>query len=72
MIETFRYGEATLVAPFKYSGVIWAGILGYLIWGHIPELSTIAGSGIVIMTGLYILNRESIKNKKINSQFKLH
>ena len=31
MIETFRYGEATLVAPFKYSGVIWAGLLGYLI-----------------------------------------
>ena len=72
MIETFRYGEATLVAPFQYSGVIWAGILGYLIWGHIPELSTIAGSGIVIIAGLYILNRERIKNKKINSQFKLH
>ena len=58
MIETFRYGEAALVAPFKYSGVIWAGILGYLIWGHIPELSTIVGGGIVIMAGFYILNRE--------------
>ena len=63
LIETFRYGEATLVAPFKYSGIIWAGILGYLIWGHIPELCTIVGSGIVIMAGCYILNRERYKNQ---------
>ena len=63
MIETFRYGEAALVAPFKYSGIIWAGILGYLIWGHIPELYTIVGSGIVIMAGFYILNRERLENQ---------
>ena len=61
MIETFRYGEAALVAPFKYSAIIWSGILGYLIWGHIPELSTIVGSGIVMMTGFHILNRERVK-----------
>ena len=63
MIETFRYGEAALVAPFKYSGIVWAGILGYLIWGHIPEICTIVGSGIVIVAGFYILNREGFKNK---------
>ena len=64
MIETFRYGEAALVAPFKYSGVIWAGILGYLIWGDIPELSTIVGISIVILAGFYILNREKVKIEK--------
>ena len=64
MIETFRYGEAALVAPFKYSGVIWAGILGYLIWGDIPEPSTIIGIGTVILAGFYILNRERNKNAK--------
>ncbi len=62
MIETFRYGEAALVAPFKYSGVIWAGALGYFIWGDVPELSTIAGIGIVIISGFYILHRERVKN----------
>ena len=66
MIETFRYGEATLIAPFKYSGIIWAGILGYLIWGHIPNPSTIVGIGIVIISGVYILDRERVKNKKID------
>ena len=61
MIETFRYGEATLVAPFKYSGVIWAAIFGYLIWADIPDLGTISGVAIVITASLYILHRERIR-----------
>ena len=60
MIETFRYGEAALVAPFKYSGVIWAAIFGYFIWGDIPELRTVIGSTVVVIAGIYILHRERI------------
>ncbi len=60
MIETFRYGEAALVAPFKYSGVIWAAIFGYFIWGDIPELRTVIGVTVVVIAGIYILHRERI------------
>ena len=60
MIETFRYGEAALVAPFKYSGVIWAAIFGYFIWGDIPELHTVLGVTVVVIAGIYILHRERI------------
>ena len=67
MIETFRYGEATLVAPFKYSGVIWAGLLGYLIWGDIPGLTAVLGVSIVIISGIYILHREQIQRPKSRS-----
>ena len=65
MIETFRYGEATLVAPFKYSGVIWAGLLGYLIWGDIPDFITIVGVSILVLSGTYILHREQIRRGKL-------
>ena len=58
MIETFRYGEAALVAPFKYSGIIWAGILGYLIWGDFPDLWTFTGLLIIIFSGVYVFRRE--------------
>ena len=61
MIETFRYGEAALVAPFKYSGVVWAAIFGYLIWGDIPDLRTTMGATIVIIAGIYILHRERLQ-----------
>ena len=64
MIETFRYGEATLVAPFKYSGVIWAGLLGFLIWGDIPDFTTIVGVSILVFSGIYILHREQIRGAK--------
>jgi hypothetical protein len=45
MIETFRYGEAALVAPFRYSAV---ALLGYLVWGDITDLWTVTGVGIVV------------------------
>ena len=64
MIETFRYGEASLVAPFKYSGIIWAGFLGYIIWGDLPDLASIVGISIVIVSGLYILRRERFHKSK--------
>lgn len=58
IIESFRQGEAALVAPFKYSAILWAIIFGYLFFGDLPDLWTIAGALIVISAGLYILQRE--------------
>ena len=64
MIETFRYGEAALVAPFKYSGVVYAAILGYLVWGDIPDLRTVIGVTVVITAGIYILHREQVQYRE--------
>jgi drug/metabolite transporter (DMT)-like permease len=61
MIETFRYGKAALVAPFRYSGVICAALMGYLVWGDIPDLWTVTGAGIVVAAEFYILHRERAK-----------
>ncbi len=61
MIETFRYGEAALVAPFKYSGAVWAAIFGYFIWGDIPDLGTVMGVTVVVVASIYILYRERVR-----------
>ena len=61
MIETFRYGEAALVAPFKYSGAVWAAIFGYFIWGDIPDPGTVMGVTVVVVAGIYILHRERVR-----------
>src|SRR5262249_50297592 len=37
VINAFRGTEVSVVAPFRYAGVIWAIVLGFLIWGHIPN-----------------------------------
>lgn len=59
MIECYRLAEAALVAPFKYSTVIWAALLGFLIWGDVPDGWSITGVTIVVASGLYILRRET-------------
>ena len=63
MIETFRYAEAALASPFKYASIIWATILGYLMFGDVPGASTLAGGAVVIASGLYILHRERKKRR---------
>jgi drug/metabolite transporter (DMT)-like permease len=52
---------AAAVGPFYYFALVWAIILGYLFWGDIPTLSLLAGSGIVVASGLFLLWRESGK-----------
>jgi len=59
MIEAFRHAEAALVAPFKYTSMIWAVLFGYLLFGDLPDAWTLAGAAVVILAGLYILHRET-------------
>ena len=61
MVETFRLAEAGLVAPFRYSSILWAGGLGYIFWGDIPDRWVVAGTVVLIASGLYILHREIVR-----------
>jgi drug/metabolite transporter (DMT)-like permease len=63
MIESFRMAEAALVAPFKYTGFIWAVIYGAAIWGDYPDRWTILGALVILASGLYILHRELLRRK---------
>ncbi len=59
IIESFRFGEAALLSPFKYTNLIFAVALGYVIWGDLPDQWTWVGTAVVIVSGLYILHREA-------------
>ena len=58
-IEAFRSGEAAIIAPFKYTTMIWAVLFGFLIWGDVPKAWVLVGVVLVGGSGLYILNREA-------------
>lgn len=57
-IMTMRVGEIGFVAPFRYTGLIWAIVLGMLVFHEFPDGLTLAGSAIVVFMGLYTFYRE--------------
>ncbi|MGI9407425.1 MAG: DMT family transporter [Hyphomicrobiaceae bacterium] len=58
MIVAVRTGELSVVAPFRFTKVIWGVLVGYLIWGYIPNALALTGFALVIGAGLYAFFRE--------------
>lgn len=57
-IQAMRFGDVSFTSPFRYTALIWAGLLGYIAFGDIPDLAMIIGSVIVVGSGLFTLYRE--------------
>lgn len=57
-VMVMRVGEIGFVAPFRYTGLIWALVLGYLVFGDWPDQLTMIGASIVVAMGLFTLWRE--------------
>ncbi len=57
-VMTIRIGDIGFVAPFRYTAMVWALILGLLMFGEIPDMPMMTGTVIIILTGLYSLHRE--------------
>ena len=63
LVVAFLFGEAVVVAPFRYFALIWATLYGYLMFGDIPGLDTLSGAAIVVGSGLFIFYREARKSR---------
>ena len=59
MIQAFDRAQASLLAPFNYSKLLWSILLGYIVFGQLPTINTLAGTTLIIAAGLYIVYRES-------------
>ena len=57
-VAVMRVGEIGFVAPFRYTGLLWALVLGWLFFGDWPDALTLAGAGVVVAMGLFTLFRE--------------
>jgi len=57
-VMTMRQGEIGFVAPFRYTGILWALLLGWLVFGDWPDDLTLIGAAIVVAMGLFTLWRE--------------
>lgn len=57
--QAFRIAPASVVAPFDYSGLLWAGIFGWLFWDEVPGWIACLGAALIAASGIYIAWRES-------------
>ncbi len=57
-VKAMRAGDIGFVSPFRYTVLIWAIILGYIVFGDIPDAWTISGTIIIVATGAFTFYRE--------------
>lgn len=58
MTESYRHGDMSIIAPFEYTSMIFAIIVGYYVFGEPPTIYTLVGGAIVIAAGIFIVLRE--------------
>lgn len=58
IVEATRSGDASAIAPFRYSRLVFAMLVGAVVFGERPDLLTLGGAALVIISGLYTLYRE--------------
>jgi drug/metabolite transporter (DMT)-like permease len=53
-----RGGDMSAIAPWRYTGLLWALVLGWVVWGDVPNALAWAGIALLIAAGLYLMRRE--------------
>lgn len=60
LTQAYRIGEASVVTPFEYTGLLWSVVYGWVFWRDWPTMPDWAGIAVIVAAGLYILWRETI------------
>ncbi len=64
MLRAFRLAPIGVIAPFQYSGIIWATLIGWWVWGDLPALNVWIGAAILVASGLYVMWRERLRARE--------
>ena len=61
LTEAWASAQVSAIAPYSYSALLWSIGLGWLAFGDLPGVAMLAGSGLIVAAGLYILHREMVR-----------
>jgi len=64
MNRSLKLAPASVVVPYQYTMIVWAVVLGWLVFGDVPDAFTLTRAAIIIGAGLYILWREQIVTRR--------
>jgi len=65
VVLAFRYADASLLAPFSYTQLVWVSTLGFLIFGEVPDVWTVVGAAFIVASGLYTAHRERVRRSQL-------
>jgi drug/metabolite transporter (DMT)-like permease len=65
VVLAFRYADASVLAPFSYTQLLWVSILGFLIFGEVPDIWTVVGAVFIVSSGLYTAHRERARRSQL-------
>jgi drug/metabolite transporter (DMT)-like permease len=63
LIRALTIAPASLLAPFVYTQIVWARVLGYLVFGDMPDAWMLLGCAVIVASGLYVFYREAVLGK---------
>jgi drug/metabolite transporter (DMT)-like permease len=65
VVLAFRYADASVLAPFSYTQLVWVSVLGFLIFGEVPDIWTVTGAAFIVASGLYTAHRERLRHSQL-------
>lgn len=68
VIMALRTGDISAVAPFRYSALLWAMLLGYVVFGDVPDALMVLGASIIVVSGLYAFYRERVRHRAVAAE----
>jgi drug/metabolite transporter (DMT)-like permease len=71
-VLAYRHASATVLAPFSYTQIVWASIIGFLVFGSVPGVWTYVGGAIIAASGLYTAHRERLKSRALRTTKSAH
>jgi drug/metabolite transporter (DMT)-like permease len=63
VILALRVGDVSSVAPMRYSQMLYAMLLGYLVFGDVPDTMMALGASIIVLSGIYTFHRERVRDR---------
>jgi len=64
LTRAFQLGEASMIAPLEYTGLVWVIGWDLLFWQQLPDAWTWSGAAIIVASGLYLLHRERVNRQQ--------
>ena len=65
VVLAFRYAGASVLAPFSYTQLLWVSLLGFLVFGEVPDIWTVTGAAFIVASGLYTAHRERVRRSQL-------